>query len=201
MYNVFVPSFPSHFRNSSAMNSGPLSERICSGIPPPHDAHPPHIFGRRIGHDAARSRRRYSGLREVGERRTRDLVRRSEPLRRPRQASWSEPFILAGTEQRNAALPVQILGAGNFAVRIQPGLRGMLDGTIQFSNGGGTLEVSGFRVHVVGDALEGARSTNKLVEVRNESANGRVAFRQRFRGWAGSFDLVCEIWPNGDAVQ
>ena len=118
-----------------------------------------------------------------------------------RQASWSEPFILAGTEQRNAALPVQILRAGNFAVRIQPGLRGMLDGTIQFSNGGGTLEVSGFRVHVVGDALEGARSTNKLVEVRNESANGRVAFRQRFRGWAGSFDLVCEIWPNGDAVQ
>src|SRR5450755_446770 len=25
--------FPSHFRNSSAINSGPLSERICSGIP------------------------------------------------------------------------------------------------------------------------------------------------------------------------
>src|ERR1022692_1373094 len=51
-----------------------------------------------------------------------------------RQASWSEPFILAGTEQRNAALPVQILRAGNFTVRIQPGQRGMLDGTIQFSD-------------------------------------------------------------------
>jgi hypothetical protein len=33
MYNVLVPTLPSHFRNSSAMNSGPLSERMCSGIP------------------------------------------------------------------------------------------------------------------------------------------------------------------------
>lgn len=118
-----------------------------------------------------------------------------------RQASWSEPFILAGAEQSHAALPAQILQAGNFVVHIQPGQRGMLDGTIEFSNGGRTLATSGFRIHVVGDALESTRSTNQLADVRNESSAGRVAFRHRFRGWAGSFDLVCEIWPNGDAVQ
>jgi hypothetical protein len=117
------------------------------------------------------------------------------------QASWSDPFILAGTEHREAALPAQLLRAGNYAVRIQPGPRGMLDGTIQFTSAGRTLEVSGFRVHVVGVALESAHSTNQLVEVRNESANGRIALRHRFRGWAGSFDLLCEIWRNGDAIQ
>jgi len=31
MYKVFVPNCHSHFRNSLAMNSGPLSERMCSG--------------------------------------------------------------------------------------------------------------------------------------------------------------------------
>jgi hypothetical protein len=33
MYNVPTPTRPSHFRNSLATNSDPLSERICSGIP------------------------------------------------------------------------------------------------------------------------------------------------------------------------
>jgi hypothetical protein len=33
MYNILVPSFPSQFRNSPAIYSGPLSERMCSGIP------------------------------------------------------------------------------------------------------------------------------------------------------------------------
>lgn len=35
MYNVPVPSFASHCRNSFATNSGPLSERIFSGVPRP----------------------------------------------------------------------------------------------------------------------------------------------------------------------
>ena len=33
MYNVPVPTFPSHWRKSRARNSGPLSDRICSGTP------------------------------------------------------------------------------------------------------------------------------------------------------------------------
>ena len=33
MYNVPVPRFPSHWRNFWATNSGPLSDRMCSGIP------------------------------------------------------------------------------------------------------------------------------------------------------------------------
>jgi hypothetical protein len=33
MYSISVPSSASHFRSSSATNSGPLSERIFSGIP------------------------------------------------------------------------------------------------------------------------------------------------------------------------
>jgi hypothetical protein len=33
MYNVFVPVAASHLRRSWATNSGPLSERMCSGMP------------------------------------------------------------------------------------------------------------------------------------------------------------------------
>jgi hypothetical protein len=33
MYKVLVPTFPNHSRNAFAMNSGTLSERMCSGIP------------------------------------------------------------------------------------------------------------------------------------------------------------------------
>ncbi|MGA2116980.1 MAG: hypothetical protein ABSH56_19750, partial [Bryobacteraceae bacterium] len=118
-----------------------------------------------------------------------------------RQATWAEPYIFAGAEPARGALPAETLRAGNFAVRIQPGRRGMLDGTVEFSGLGGTLKISGFRVRVLGDALESARSTNQLVEVRREQANGHIRFRHRFQGWAGSFDLICEIWPNGDALE
>jgi len=117
------------------------------------------------------------------------------------QASWSEPFILAGREQPPAALPAQTMRAGGFVVHIQPGQRGMLDGAIQFSNEAQNLAFSGFRVHVVGDALESDHSTNQLVEVRSEPSASGIAFRHHFRGWAGSFDLVCEIQPKGDALQ
>jgi len=119
----------------------------------------------------------------------------------PRQATWAEPYLLAGAELAKGALPAETLRAGNFAVRIQPGPRGMLDGNMEFSGLGRTLKISGFRIRVLGDALEAARSTNQLVEVRSEPANGRIRFRHRFQGWAGSFDLVCEIWPNGDALD
>ena len=33
MYSVFAPTFPSHSRTVLAVNSGPLSERMCSGTP------------------------------------------------------------------------------------------------------------------------------------------------------------------------
>jgi hypothetical protein len=33
MYSVFAPVFWSHLRRSLAPNSGPLSDRMCSGIP------------------------------------------------------------------------------------------------------------------------------------------------------------------------
>ena len=33
MYNVFAPVFASHLRRSLATNSGPLSDRRCSGTP------------------------------------------------------------------------------------------------------------------------------------------------------------------------
>ena len=33
MYSGLVPSPPNHLRNARAMNSGPLSERMCAGTP------------------------------------------------------------------------------------------------------------------------------------------------------------------------
>ena len=33
MYSVLAPTFPSHSRTALDVNSGPLSERMCSGTP------------------------------------------------------------------------------------------------------------------------------------------------------------------------
>ena len=45
MYSVFAPSLCSHSRSALAVNSGPLSERMYSGIPPEE-----HDLGQELDH-------------------------------------------------------------------------------------------------------------------------------------------------------
>jgi len=54
---------------------------------------------------------------------------------------------------------------------------------------------------VLGASLESPDSTNKLIEVRDESAGGRYHIRHRFQSWAGPFDLVTETWIEKGALR
>ena len=81
-----------------------------------------------------------------------------------------------------------------YQVRIWPGQRGLLDATIGFQDGPRQLFFRGFQARVLGASLESPDSTNKLIDVRDESAGGRYRIRHRFQNWAGPFDLVTETW-------
>jgi hypothetical protein len=82
-----------------------------------------------------------------------------------------------------------------------PGARGVLDAPLGFVCGGRRLFVQGFRVRVAGDALEDPRASTELLGSAVEPAAGRYRVRHRFRNWAGSFDLLAELWVDRDALR
>ena len=132
--------------------------------------------------------------------------------RTARPAYWAEPTLVAGAEA--AAVPFPPRGTANsrllgsierpearYEVRLWPGRRGMLDSVLGFASGKQTLYMRGFQVRVLGDALADGRSAAELVEAREEPATGRYRVRHRFRNWAGSFDLLGEMWIEKGALQ
>jgi len=123
-------------------------------------------------------------------------------------AFWGEPTITAGVPAEPAVFPpaegarFHSLGRiGNFEVRVWPGRRGILDGTVGFFGASGNLLFNGFRVGVLDDSLNDWRSVAELTEVRDESAQGRLRFRHRFQSWAGSFDVVSEMWCENEVLR
>jgi hypothetical protein len=54
---------------------------------------------------------------------------------------------------------------------------------------------------VTGDALEEWRASTELLEAREEGGGGRHRVRHRFRNWAGSFDLMSELWVEREALR
>ena len=126
-------------------------------------------------------------------------------------ARWAEPVIEAGEPAKPAPFsPTQggsrVLGVAqrpgaHYEVRLWPGQRGLLDATIGFLNGAARLYLHGFRVRVMGDALEDWRSACRFVEAREESAAGRYRIRHRFESWEGSFDILAETWMENGALR
>ncbi len=122
-------------------------------------------------------------------------------------AQWAEPTIIAGDPPRPPAFPPsaaegRLLGtADGCQVRLWPGSRGILDAPVGFVCDGRRLFFRGFRVRVTGDALEDWRASTELLEAREEPAPGRVRVRHRFRNWAGSFDVMSELWVERDALR
>ncbi len=109
---------------------------------------------------------------------------------------WAEPTLIAGHPPTTAAEgKARSLGAG---IEIRPGSRGLLDSTISFGHG---LSFHGFQVRVLGDALEDWRAPSVLTGVHDESEGGRYRVRHSFRNWAGTFDLVGELWVEGAALH
>ena len=117
----------------------------------------------------------------------------------------------AGSATSAAALPAPVvapqgtarsLGAiDRYQVRMWPGQRGLLDAIIGFQDGPRQLLFRGFQARVLGSSLESPDSTNKLIEVREESAGSPYRIRHRFQSWAGPFDLVTETWIEKGALR
>jgi hypothetical protein len=123
------------------------------------------------------------------------------------EAQWAEPTIVAGTPPAAPAFPpagqaARTLGkAGGCEVLLWPGSRGVLDAPIGFQCGQRQLYFRGFRVRVAGDALEEWRASTELLEARQEGAGDHYRVRHRFRNWAGSFDLLTELWIEREGLR
>lgn len=129
-----------------------------------------------------------------------------------RLAYWAEPTLVSGVETAAVPFPPQgtansrLLGSisqsgARYEVRLWPGRRGMLDAVLGFTSGTKTLYMNGFLVRVMGDALGDGRSAAELLAANEEPAKGHYRVRHHFRNWAGSFDLVCDMWIEKNALQ
>lgn len=128
-----------------------------------------------------------------------------------RLAHWAGPVLLAGSVMmpQSEEAPggtshlVGTLDAKGerYEARIWPGRRGILDAQVGLVSGSRKLSFHGFQVRVLGDDLAEWDSTNSLVAVHEESANGRYRLRHHFSGWAGSFDLMSEAWAEKGALR
>ena len=120
---------------------------------------------------------------------------------------WAEPTVVAGEPPATPSFPPagsggrQVGTADGCQVRLWPGSRGLLDAPVGFLCGSRSLYFRGFRVRVTGDALEDARASTELLEAREEPAGGRVRVRHRLRNWAGSFDVLAELWVEREALR
>ncbi|MFN7993252.1 MAG: hypothetical protein U0Q18_06610 [Bryobacteraceae bacterium] len=118
------------------------------------------------------------------------------------RAYWAEPVLEAGHAPASKPSEMRTLGkAGGYEIRWQQGARGLLDGAVVFAGPGKELRFQGFRIQVLGDALEGAQSTCELREVHREDNGGRIRIRHSFRSWAGSFDVLGELWTEREALH
>ena len=122
------------------------------------------------------------------------------------KATWIEPTLIAGEPTPPPVFPPagtpRVLGrAGNYDVLYWPGTRGILDAAFGFRQGSKQILFQGFRVRVLDDALEDWRSVSELLEAKEEPATGRARIRNKFRNWAGTFDLVTEYWIEGQALR
>ncbi|MBZ5619399.1 MAG: hypothetical protein LAQ69_11855 [Acidobacteriia bacterium] len=123
------------------------------------------------------------------------------------EEQWADPTIVAGNAPKAPAFPpvggdARLLGtADGCEVRLWPGSRGLLDAPVGFLCGDRRLFFRGLRVRVTGDALEDWRASSELLEAREEPASGRVRVRHRFRNWAGTFDLMSEMWVEREVLR
>ena len=117
------------------------------------------------------------------------------------QCYWGEPTVVAGPLPESRPFPPaseagsRVVGViQGTEVRLWPGRRGLLDSVLGFRDKERRLFVNGFRVRALGDWLEDWRSTARLLEAREEAPGERYRVRHRFDSWAGTFELVGEIW-------
>ena len=124
------------------------------------------------------------------------------------QAFWIEPTVVAGKALQPAPFPPpadapsRLLGSvQGYEARVWPGSRGALDSAVGFVSGQRRLLFRGFRIQMLGDDLGDWRSAGELLEAREEPAGGRYRVRHHFRSWAGTFDVLTEMWMDTRGLQ
>ncbi len=124
------------------------------------------------------------------------------------QAYWAEPTLVAGKAPSHAPFPPpagapsRLLGAvQGYEARVWPGSRGALDSAVGLVSGERRLLFRGFRMQMLGDDLGDWRSASELLEAREEPANGRYRVRHHFRSWAGTFDVLTEMWVDARGLE
>jgi hypothetical protein len=111
-------------------------------------------------------------------------------------AYWAEPTLIVGnTHPATSKAETTRIPGSNFTVTL--GVRGLLDATVTQ----GAISFHGFQVRVLGDELEDWRSTSVLVATRTQTGNNRLTVRHTFRSWAGTFDLVGELYAEQQALR
>ena len=88
-----------------------------------------------------------------------------------------------------------------YEARVWPGTRGALDAAAGLVNGERRLLFCGLRIRMLGDELGDWRSASELLEALEEPANGRYRVRHRFRSWAGTFDVLTEMWADASGLE
>lgn len=120
------------------------------------------------------------------------------------QAYWAEPTLIVGDAAPARTFPPTDLagsrelgtvkvGAAEYAVRLWPGQRGLLDASLAFVSGDRRLAWQGFGARVLGHRLDDPNSPALLTGIDEETSGSVTRWRHRFQSWAGSFDLVGEI--------
>ncbi|HOW18745.1 MAG TPA: hypothetical protein PLC79_06875, partial [Phycisphaerae bacterium] len=128
------------------------------------------------------------------------------------QSYWAEPTVIAGAPPKPSPFPPENGAASRligtlehhgrrYDVHLWPGRRGLLDAVVGFSDGEKRLLFRGFRLRVLGDALENPFASTALVETREEPADHGYRIRHHFRSWAGEFDVIGEIRAEAGALR
>lgn len=125
------------------------------------------------------------------------------------QAYWGQPEVVAGTppEPKLPTAPEgihKVIGKTDTGVeiRVWPGSRGLLDSVIGFCGSEKSLYFRGFEARVEGDPLQDGRSITRCISATEEQgAHGGYAVRHRFEGMKGAFELVGELWFEGNALR
>lgn len=116
---------------------------------------------------------------------------------------WAEPTLSAGQPPEPMPFPPADLAgsrrlgsvghAGQFAVHVWPGRRGLLDAPVAFAREGRLLAFRGFEVRGLGSRLDDHRCPLVLEQVAPEPDEG-LKVRHRFESPLGPFDLLGRLW-------
>ncbi len=125
------------------------------------------------------------------------------------QSFWGAPEVVAGTPPEPKP-PTKPEGMGTLIgktdadveIRVWTGARGLLDSVVGFCSPEKSLYFRGFQARVERDPLEDARSITRLIFTRHETGiHGAFAVMHRFEGICGGFDLLGELWVEGNALR